>query len=295
MKKWDVFICHASEDKSTFVEPLADCLRDVSVRVWYDKHILKPGDRLTEKIADGLAQCRAGCLVLSKSFIGKPWTRYEMSGLVNRFVEEDMRRIPIWLDVSRSDVAALNPALADLYAISANPSQMEDTAVEILKTIRPQLYENLTLLSQIDSAPSRTSNTPRSEIKESPIRHHDVSEALRVRIQNLWIQLQPDLDMSLANWIEGFQRDLRPEREVAIWERIASAQWCALTKFESIDDEARSKLLGLLTSLFSGGAESILDKTQAGKLPEPLVRIAIDAWLHHVPDLTVTDVEDDGK
>ncbi|PAY19899.1 hypothetical protein CKO51_08675 [Rhodopirellula sp. SM50] len=295
MRKWDVFVCHASEDKSTFVEPLADCLRELSVRVWFDKHILRPGDRLSEKIATGLAQCRSGCLVLSQSFIGKPWTRYEMSGLVNRFVEEDMRLIPVWLDVSRAEVAALNPALADLYAISADPSQMEDTAIEILKTIRPQLYENLTLLSQIDTAPSRSSRAPRTDIVESSIRHHDLSEALRVRIQNIWIQLQPDLGTSLADWIEGFQRELRPEREVSIWERIASAHWCALTKFESIGDDARSELLGVLVSLFSGGSESVLDKAQDGKLQEPLVRAAIDAWLHHVPELTITDVEEGGK
>jgi hypothetical protein len=218
-----------------------------------------------------------------------------MSGLVNRFVEEDMKLIPIWLDISRADVAALNPSLADLYAISADPSRIKDTAIEILKTIRPRLYENLTFLSQIDSAPTRASDIPRSDLKKSPIRHHDLSEALRVRIQNLWYQLQPDLHVTLATWIEGFQRDLRPEREVSIWERIASAQWCALAKFESIDGEARSKLLGLLTSLFSGGEESILDKMNSGELPEHLVRVAIDAWLHHVPDLPVTDVDDDGK
>jgi hypothetical protein len=33
----------------------------------------------------------------------------------------------------------------------------------------------------------------------------------------------------------------------------------------------------------------------SGELPEHLVRVAIDAWLHHVPDLPVTDVDDDGK
>jgi hypothetical protein len=84
MQNWDVFICHSSNDKKSFVEPLSIELKKLGVRVWFDKFVLVPGDRLSEKIAEGLATTRSGVLVISKSFIGKPWTRYELSGLVNR-------------------------------------------------------------------------------------------------------------------------------------------------------------------------------------------------------------------
>jgi hypothetical protein len=81
MKPWDIFISHPSEDKATFVDPLARRLKELAVRVWYDRFVLIPGDRLSEKIAEGLAQSRCGLLVISPAFIGKPWPRYEMSGL----------------------------------------------------------------------------------------------------------------------------------------------------------------------------------------------------------------------
>ena len=103
MKSWDIFISHASEDKDAFVDPLAHRLRQLAVRVWYDRFVLIPGDRLSEKIAEGLAQSRCGLLIISRAFIGKPWTRYEMSGLVNRFVEDNARLIPVWLGVTRAD------------------------------------------------------------------------------------------------------------------------------------------------------------------------------------------------
>src|SRR5688572_22174801 len=109
--KWDVFISHASEDKEELVRPLANRLRDLMVRVWYDEFTIKPGDSLSQSIAKGLANCRFGLVVFSEAFIGKPWTDYELMGLVNRFVEEKLRLIPIWHKVGRSEIAALNPAL----------------------------------------------------------------------------------------------------------------------------------------------------------------------------------------
>ena len=41
---YDVFICHASEDKDDFVQPLAEALRAENVAVWYDEFTLKLGD-----------------------------------------------------------------------------------------------------------------------------------------------------------------------------------------------------------------------------------------------------------
>jgi len=35
---WDVFISHASEDKSSVARPLADILRRAGLRVWIDAH-----------------------------------------------------------------------------------------------------------------------------------------------------------------------------------------------------------------------------------------------------------------
>lgn len=71
MKPWDVSVSHASEDKVTFVDPLARRLRQLAVRVWYDRFILAPGDRLSEKIAEGIAQSRCGRLISRRAFIGK--------------------------------------------------------------------------------------------------------------------------------------------------------------------------------------------------------------------------------
>ena len=42
-KKWDVFISHASEDRDSFVRPLAVSLKQLGVEVWFDEFSLRLG------------------------------------------------------------------------------------------------------------------------------------------------------------------------------------------------------------------------------------------------------------
>jgi hypothetical protein len=48
-KHWDVFISHASEDKDSFVRPLAEALTESGLQVWFDETALKIGDSLGPK------------------------------------------------------------------------------------------------------------------------------------------------------------------------------------------------------------------------------------------------------
>jgi hypothetical protein len=216
MQACDIFISYAREDKESFVDPLARRLRELAVRVWYDRFILVPGDRLSEKIAEGMAKSSCGVLVISRSFIGKPWPRYELSGLVNRFVEDNARLIPVWLGVTRSEVSQLNPALADLFSVRATTDTVDSCALEILRAVRPQLCENLSMLAQLNSSKFSVVSQPgRSlKLKRGPIRHHDLPDSLLVRICIIWFGIRDLTKMPLEKMVENFQRDLRPEREV---------------------------------------------------------------------------------
>lgn len=47
---WDVFICHAWEDKEEIARPLAEALQQAGLRVWYDEFTLELGDSLRRSI-----------------------------------------------------------------------------------------------------------------------------------------------------------------------------------------------------------------------------------------------------
>lgn len=292
MLPWDIFISHASEDKKSFVDPLAHRLRELAVRVWYDRFVLIPGDRLSEKIGEGLAKCRCGLLVISPAFIQKPWTKYELSGLVNRFVEEQTRLIPVWLGVSRQDVANFNPALADLFAIIGDPENINACALEVLRVVRPQLYDNLKMLVAIDTSKVRYESLPRRDLKDGPIRHHDLPDALLVRIQNIHFALRDVVSMSLETSIENFQRDLRPEDEVAIWERIVSGIQIAMDTLESSDVETKRGILDVLLRFSTGDHERVFQ--DADKIGIMVLEASANAWLNVVPSVKISDVENAG-
>lgn len=82
--QYDVFICHASEDKSKVVEPLSKALQDANIRVWIDEDVIGWGDSVTREINDGLARSKFVILVLSKSFLVKKWPVKEMNAILNK-------------------------------------------------------------------------------------------------------------------------------------------------------------------------------------------------------------------
>lgn len=133
---YDVFISHASEDKELVVRPLAERLRNLGLRVWYDEFEMRIGDSLRRKIDQGIANSRFGVVVLSESFIAKGWTAYELDGIVALNVKNKQRLLPIWHKISSEGVMAFSPTLADRVALTTEHNSVEELAEKIFEAIR---------------------------------------------------------------------------------------------------------------------------------------------------------------
>jgi hypothetical protein len=141
-KEWDVFVSHASEDKEDFVRPLAQALAQLGVKVWYDEFSLEVGDSLSRSIDDGLANSSYGVVVVSPAFLQKRWPERELRGLVAREVEAEQKVIlPIWFGVTKQEVLAFSPPLADTIAIKTEETEAEEIALTLLKVVRPDIYK----------------------------------------------------------------------------------------------------------------------------------------------------------
>ncbi len=133
-----MFISHASEDKAPVVRPLAEALTDLRVEVWYDEFELRIGDSLRRKIDHGIARSRFGLVVLSRSFFAKNWPQSELDGLVARDVDRGGGRLlPIWHEITKSEVLAQSPSLADRVALSTATSTLDEIAAEIAEVVHP--------------------------------------------------------------------------------------------------------------------------------------------------------------
>ena len=135
---YDVFICHASEDKEGFVRSLVVQLQEQHVAVWYDDFALQLGDSIRRAIDLGLAQSRFGVVVLSPAFFSKQWPQYELDGLAQREMRGNDRVIlPVWHDVDHDDVFAYSAPLAGKKAARSSDG-LERVAAQILGVVRPQ-------------------------------------------------------------------------------------------------------------------------------------------------------------
>ncbi len=79
----DVFICHASEDKSDIIKPLVAAFKREAISYWYDKAEIKWGDSIIEKVNEGLRISRYVIVVISKSFLSKNWPKRELNSAIN--------------------------------------------------------------------------------------------------------------------------------------------------------------------------------------------------------------------
>jgi hypothetical protein len=131
---WDLFISHASEDKDDVARPLADQFIKLGLSVWYDEYTLTVGDSLRRSIDRGLAGCRYGLVILSPTFFQKEWAQKELDGLVAREDGSEKRILPVWHNVSRKDVVAFSPLLADKLGVSTTKG-LNNVVKEIMKVL----------------------------------------------------------------------------------------------------------------------------------------------------------------
>jgi len=135
-REWDIFISHASEDKNEIVRPLANALKKVGFRVWYDEIIITLGDSLRRSIDKGLARSKFGLVVLSPDFFKKEWPKRELDGLTTRELRGEKVILPVWHNVDREYVAKFSPTLANKFAVSTEKG-IDKVVEEILKAVKP--------------------------------------------------------------------------------------------------------------------------------------------------------------
>ena len=85
------FISHSSIDKP-FVERLATDLRTrEGIDAWLDKWEILPGDRIPERLEEGLSNAGIFILILSPESVNSQWVSYEKDAWLTAQVNEEVR------------------------------------------------------------------------------------------------------------------------------------------------------------------------------------------------------------
>lgn len=138
--RWDLFICHASEDKDDFVRPLAERLVSVGLKVWYDDFTLKVGDSLRRSIDEGLSKSRYGVVILSPSFFKKEWPQKELDGLVAKEIDVVNVILPVWHNVDISEVKKYSLILSDKVAAKSSDG-LENVVSKLMGVVKANIHD----------------------------------------------------------------------------------------------------------------------------------------------------------
>lgn len=118
---YDVFISHAHADKKLIVESLVKRLRELNISVWYDTNKIKWGDNIAEQINYGLDTCRFGIVIISPEFLGRNWTEFELSTLLQKQNERGKKVVlPLLYKLSVKKMVKLYPELKNIQAQCIN-------------------------------------------------------------------------------------------------------------------------------------------------------------------------------
>jgi hypothetical protein len=138
---WDIFISHASPDKP-YVGGLVKALREAGVTVWYDNDCVAWGEPLRQAIKNGLKNSCYGIVVLSKAYLAdRKWTEHEFDGLFAREKLNSFIILPVWHDVTRDEIEAYDPALADRKGSISNSDDYDEIVGNVLKLLGREATE----------------------------------------------------------------------------------------------------------------------------------------------------------
>lgn len=102
-------------------------------------------------------------------------------------------------------------------------------------------------------------NVKLKDLRPGPIQHDSLPDELLEAIHAIYEVLGPFLWMNLEQWELGFMRDMHPEREVAVWFRMAKA-WHSyherFTESKALPVEDEQKIIGVLIAISTGVRET---------------------------------------
>lgn len=97
LPKYDIFLSYKSDD-SAWTERLRDDLRKRGVKVWLDKHEIRPGDLFAEALEKGLESSRSVGLIVTEKSLASGWVKEEYYRALSLSKAHDRPLIPILLE-----------------------------------------------------------------------------------------------------------------------------------------------------------------------------------------------------
>ncbi len=101
-EKFDVFLCHNSQDKPE-VKEIALQLKQQGLKPWLDVWELRPGLPWQKRLEEQIEQIKTAAVFVGSSGFG-PWQEQEMRAFLNEFVNRGCPVIPVLLETAPEEL-----------------------------------------------------------------------------------------------------------------------------------------------------------------------------------------------
>jgi hypothetical protein len=131
---YDVFLCHAWDDRRGAARELHDLLEANNVSVWFSEKDVPLGVPLLRAIDKGLAKSRAGIVLVTPVML----KRLPMEGIADKELSELLARdqlIPVVHETTYEALREISPLLASRSGLSTAEDSMADIATKIAELV----------------------------------------------------------------------------------------------------------------------------------------------------------------
>ncbi|MBM0227255.1 toll/interleukin-1 receptor domain-containing protein, partial [Micromonospora sp. ATA51] len=133
-ESYDLFLCHAWDDRRETATELHNLLEAEDVSVWFSEKDIILGQPFMREIDKGLAKTRIGLALITPAFL----RRVERGGVSEKELSELLSRdllIPVAHGVTYDEIRSVSPLLGSRNGLSTEEDSMEDIAKKIAELI----------------------------------------------------------------------------------------------------------------------------------------------------------------
>lgn len=137
--RWDVFLCHAWDDRQHAAKELHDLLEAVGVTVWFSEKNVLLGSPLLREIDKGLSKSRAGLVMVTPAFL----RRLESAGIAEKELSTLLARellVPIVHDTTYEALREVSPMLGSRSGLNTAEDSLEEIATKISELVSIDAY-----------------------------------------------------------------------------------------------------------------------------------------------------------
>ncbi|KAH0632566.1 hypothetical protein KY284_035352 [Solanum tuberosum] len=114
--KYDVFLSFRGEDtRRTFVSHLHKALEQSGICIFKDDERLETGKSISNELLKAIEESKIAIVIFSKSYASSRWCLEELAHIIKCKNELELIVIPVFYDVTPSDVRHQNPPFADSF------------------------------------------------------------------------------------------------------------------------------------------------------------------------------------